>query len=82
MSRNPGDADREGPRKEDTKLGSYLRYSGVGIQFLVSVLLCIWGGWWLDDVAGTSPLFLVLGAFLGFAAGTWTIYKDLFGRRP
>lgn len=68
-------------RDKNRKLGEYLRYSGLGIQFLVSVGLCVWAGSWLDGKVGTSPLFLLLGTLLGFAAGTWALLKEVYGRR-
>jgi F0F1-type ATP synthase assembly protein I len=81
MSDKSGDANKDSREEANRKLGSYLRYSGVGLQFLISILLCLWAGSWLDGKTGLSPLFLVLGVFIGFAAGTWAIYMDLFGRR-
>ncbi len=67
--------------RDDRKLGLYLRYSAAGMQ------LCLLGGlgallgWWLDGKAGTSPVLLILGVFLGFGAGIYTLYQELFGRR-
>lgn len=33
------------------------------------------GGYWLDRRIGTSPLFLILGAMLGFAAGMFHLLQ-------
>jgi len=33
------------------------------------------GGYWLDLHVGTSPIFLVLGAMLGFAAGMFHLLR-------
>jgi len=61
-------------------LQSYARssqYAGAGIQMAVSVLLCLLGGNWLDQRWGTSPLFLILGVFLGGGAGFYNLVKLL-----
>lgn len=51
------------------------QYIGAGIQLAVSVFLCLLGGAWLDRKIDTSPLFLILGTFLGAAAGFYNLYK-------
>jgi F0F1-type ATP synthase assembly protein I len=76
-----GDAPRGDDRKQDRKLLSYLRFSSAGMQLCVAAGLGTLLGWWLDRMAGLSPLFLILGCFLGFGAGTYTLYRELFGRK-
>jgi F0F1-type ATP synthase assembly protein I len=44
------------------------RWMGVGFEFLIVVGLCVWGGYWLDKVEGTSPGWMILGFFVGFAS--------------
>jgi len=41
------------------------------------VLLFLLGGWWLDGKLGTEPLFLILGAFVGAAAGFYSLWHHL-----
>jgi F0F1-type ATP synthase assembly protein I len=65
----------------DRKLVSYLKYSGAGLQLFAAVGLCTLVGWWLDGKVGTSPILLIAGAFFGFFAGFYTLYKELFGRQ-
>ncbi|MDR2724485.1 MAG: AtpZ/AtpI family protein [Candidatus Adiutrix sp.] len=48
--------------------------SAVGLTFVVAIVLGLAGGWWLDGRWGTSPLGLLLGLFIGIAAG----FKNLF----
>jgi len=62
------------------KLRSYLRYSSAGMQLVVAAGLGGLAGWWLDEKVGLSPVFLVLGIFLGFGAGIYSLYVSLFGR--
>lgn len=47
---------------------AWLRYSGLGVQFVVTLGLPIAGGYWLDAKLGTLPVFVVIGALLGMAA--------------
>lgn len=51
------------------------QYIGAGIQLAVSIFLCLLGGAWLDRQIDTSPLFLILGTFLGAVAGFYSLYK-------
>jgi F0F1-type ATP synthase assembly protein I len=66
--------------KEKSWLRAYARsgqYAGAGIQLAVSVFLCLLGGNWLDQRWGTSPLFLILGVFLGGGAGFYNLVRVL-----
>lgn len=61
-------------------MGRYLRYSHLGLQFLIAVGLPTWLGIWLDRRWGTTVLFTLLGLALGFTAGIFSIYAELFKR--
>lgn len=52
-------------------------YAGMGLTFALSILLFVWVGQWVDDKLGTSPLFLILGTFIGAGAGFYSIYRRL-----
>ncbi len=56
---------------------SVSRYAGIGLQFTVSILLFLYAGQWLDRKLGTSPLFLLLGVFLGAGAAFYSMYRKL-----
>lgn len=59
------------------------QYVGAGIQLAAAIFLCLLGGNWLDQRWGTSPLFLILGVFLGGVAGFYNLVKMLTGpQRP
>jgi F0F1-type ATP synthase assembly protein I len=73
--------ERSPEEDQNRKLRSYMRYSAAGMQLAISGGLGAWGGWWLDGKTGLSPLFLILGVFLGFGAGFYSLYMSLFGRR-
>lgn len=53
------------------------RYSGLGCAFAAGVMLFMAGGWFLDRWLGVLPLFTVLGALVGAALSTLSIYRRL-----
>ena len=46
-------------------MGKYLRYTGLGLQFLVMMGLPMALGWWLDGMLGARPWLMAGGAVLG-----------------
>jgi F0F1-type ATP synthase assembly protein I len=66
------------PRKS---LEGYARYSGMAVQMLVIILAGVFGGFKLDQFAGTTPVFTVI---LSLAAVFLSIYfftRDLLKKR-
>lgn len=57
--------------------GGVGQYAGFGVQFAGAILLFLYLGNWVDKKVGTSPLFLVLGVFLGAGASFYSIYQRL-----
>lgn len=55
----------------------YARYIGVGITILLIVAGLTVGGYLLDSLLGTLPLFLLLGIAAGFAAALFYVYQQL-----
>lgn len=53
------------------------RYLGHGLTWALSTALFLFLGWLLDRWLGTMPLFLILGAFVGAAAGFYNLYYHL-----
>ena len=57
------------------------RLLGVGWYVAICIVGGVWGGVWLDDKLGTSPLFLLIGLMLGIAiagAGMYWMLAPLF----
>jgi hypothetical protein len=48
---------------------------GLGSSLAGSLLVCIWGGRWLDRRLGTDPVFLLVGAGVGLLAAFYHFYK-------
>jgi len=57
---------------------SISRYLDLGMRLALSLLIGVVGGRWVDDQAGTSPLFVLLGLFVGITAGFLTVYRAVF----
>ena len=56
------------------KLGIYLELI---YTFPAAILAPSLLGWYLDSKAGSGPLFLLLGFFLGLIGGFWYLFKTL-----
>ena len=53
------------------------RYLGIGMTWALSTALFLYLGSWVDKWAGTEPLFTLVGAFVGAAAGFYYMYHHL-----
>jgi len=49
--------------------------SGIGCTVVVSLLLCIGGGIFLDRWLDTSPVFTLIGMGLGLASAGYSLYE-------
>jgi hypothetical protein len=70
--RNRGDASGGGPSGVPPS-----ELAGLGLALGLTIAVFALGGNWLDDRLGTSPLFVLLGVFLGFGGGFWSMYSRL-----
>lgn len=55
----------------------YLRFSSLGIELGLSVMIGLIGGQWLDKYFGTTPWLLLLGLLFGMAAGVLSMLRAL-----
>lgn len=53
------------------------QFTGYGLTMALSTLLFLLGGWWLDGKVGTTPLFTILGAFVGAGGGFYSLYRHV-----
>ena len=56
---------------------NYARFFHVGFAFMFIIGAFTAGGYGLDWLVGTLPLFLLLGMVLGFAAALYYLYTRL-----
>ncbi len=50
-------------------------FSEIGVSLLVTTLVGVLVGYWVDKQVGTLPVFLVIGFFVGAGAGTVMIVR-------
>jgi ATP synthase protein I len=66
------------PSRQPKGASSSSELAGMGVQFVVAILLCLFVGKWLDARLGTAPWLLILGVFAGAAASTVAMYRKAF----
>jgi F0F1-type ATP synthase assembly protein I len=76
----PESRDESG-RKADADSNAWIGLSGVGIEFILSVLLPGAGGWWLDRKFGTMPWLMLVGGLFGCVAGFYSLLRTIKGKR-
>ena len=52
-------------------------YLSIGVEFTASILICLGAGWWIDKRFDTAPIFMLVGAFFGMAAGFYNLYRTV-----
>jgi ATP synthase protein I len=57
--------------------GNYARFVGLGITLILIFGLPTVVGFFVDRVAGTLPLFLLVGLAAGFVGGMYYVYRAL-----
>jgi ATP synthase protein I len=71
--------DRKNPEKnqESEGLSNFAKYSGLGIQMIVIILITVWGGIKLDKLfALHTPVFTIILSLIGVFAAIYTAIKD------
>lgn len=61
----------------DNAGGSYARFIGLGFAFILLLGVFTTGGFFVDRLLRTLPLFLLLGLGIGFAGGLYYVYLAL-----
>jgi F0F1-type ATP synthase assembly protein I len=51
--------------------------AGIGLQFVISVLICLYIGMWADKKFGTSPWLLLLGMLTGAGIGFYAMVQAM-----
>ncbi len=64
-------------QKPQGPFGEWMRYAGIGIEMLVSVLIGTFGGYGLDRLFHTKPWLMIVGFIFGSAAGFRSLFRLL-----
>ena len=51
--------------------------AGLGLQFVIAILLCLYAGMWLDKKLGTGPWLLLAGVVVGATVGFYAMYRAM-----
>lgn len=64
--------------KLQNQYNSYLKYSGLGIQLLVTIGVAGWLGYLLDEYLQFQfPVFMLLLGFFAFGGSMYRIYQSI-----
>jgi F0F1-type ATP synthase assembly protein I len=66
------------PSKKSNQYNSYLKYSGLAIQLLVTIAVSGWIGYQADKYFGNKyPVYMLILGFLGFCGIMYQIYRSI-----
>lgn len=66
-------------RVKTQDLQRVLKFSHLGITFVLTLGFSAWLGIKVDERFGTSPTFTFLLALVGFGAGFYYLYREVYG---
>ena len=75
--KDPAHAREKGPAGDVPSGPSPAEFAGSGVQFVVSILLFLYIGKWLDGKFGTEPWLLMAGVLVGAVAGFYSFYRRI-----
>ncbi|MFQ5678933.1 MAG: AtpZ/AtpI family protein [Gemmatimonadota bacterium] len=81
MTAGSGAPEGEGGGGPAGLAGQLTQYAGYGLTIGLATAAFAWFGAWLDERLHTEPLLVVIGAFLGFGAGFYSMYWRLVLRQ-
>ncbi len=56
---------------------SAFAYVSIGMQLAATILICVIGGYKLDQYYKMTPVFLISGTVLGMVIGFYSLFKEL-----
>jgi F0F1-type ATP synthase assembly protein I len=70
--------ERSQPNKKSSPSNTYLRYSGLALQILLTIAVLGWLGYEADEYLGNKyPIFMLLLGFIGFAGSLYQVYRSI-----
>ena len=59
-------------------VNEYAKWSGLAFQMIATMVICVWGGLWLDRYFETPFPFFTLGlTMLGFGGSIYSVYRGV-----
>jgi F0F1-type ATP synthase assembly protein I len=71
------DEPRPHGRGGDDSAPSAATYAGLGFQFAAAIVVFLFAGQWLDRRLETTPVFTIVGVFVGAGGAFYAIYRKL-----
>jgi len=68
-------SEKNKKEKERTQWQSFLFISNIGMEAVISIGLCTYGGRWADAYFSSGKTCTVSGIILGFVIAIWSVYK-------
>jgi F0F1-type ATP synthase assembly protein I len=65
--------DRRDAERAESR--QWYQMAGLGVEFIVAILILGGLGYWLDGRWGTRPWLMVIGGAAGFALGMWHMVR-------
>jgi len=56
-------------------LAYFALFSEIGLVLLVTTLVGVLAGYWVDQQLKTIPIFVLVGLFVGLGAGALAVYR-------
>jgi len=63
------------------QLNSYARYSGMGLQMLVIIMIGVFGGYKLDEWLKTGPLLIIIFSLLSVIISIYSVTRNFLRKR-
>jgi F0F1-type ATP synthase assembly protein I len=63
------------------QLNSYTRYSGMGLQMLVIIVIGVFGGYKLDKWLHTGPLLIILLSLLSVILSIYSVTRSFLRKQ-
>ena len=81
MPQNSSNSEVPGNRPQSEALSRWVKHSSVGVQFVLTIVVCIGGGYALDRWLGNEkPWFSLAGGIFGCAGAMWLLIRT-FGKK-
>ncbi len=67
--------DRKEIEKKTRKLYTAAKFSSLGLELGISVVIGLFGGWWVDGKLDSQPVGMLIGMGFGLLAGARSITR-------